>query len=305
MPTVYSDQFFVMDPGNPPKSGTVLTMRRYSFTDSNDDKLIRPNEGDTFNGLRITSVWQGDTIRVRMNGVNVTIRGVTFYTSGGPAVFTPTDGTILRDAVFRSSTFVTNSTQLAVGALGPPCFVRGTLIETADGARPVEALRPGDRVLTRDDGPQPLRWAGSRRCTASGDNAPVHFAPGTIGNTRALQVSPQHRILLAGWKAQLHFGAEEVLVPAKHLVNGTTIRRAPCRAVTYHHLLFDRHQILQSEGADTESLHPGDSMLRENPRLAAQIAAIFPDLATEAGRRAWRTARPVARLREARVLMAA
>jgi hypothetical protein len=237
--------------------------------------------------------------------VNVTITGVTFYTSGGPAVFTPTDGTILKDGVFRSSTFVTQSTQLAVGSLGPPCFVSGTMIATPAGLRAVETLRAGDSILTQDDGPQPLRWAGSRHCTGTADNAPVSFAPAAIGNTTRLMVSPQHRILLSGWKAQLYFGAEEVLVPAKHLVNGTTIRRAPCSKVTYFHLLFDRHQILYSAGAATESLHPGDTMLRDNPRIAAQITAIFPELATEAGRSGWRTARPVARLREAKLLIAA
>ncbi len=43
-----------------------------------------------------------------------------------------------------------------------PCFVAGTLIRTPDGDVPIESLRPGDLVLTLDDGPQPLRWVGSR-----------------------------------------------------------------------------------------------------------------------------------------------
>jgi len=294
-----------MDPGNPPPSGTALQVQKFNFIDGNDDNLIRPNVGDTFNGLQITSVWQGDQITVRMNGARVTITGVTFYTSGGPAVFTPTDGTVLSDAVFRSSTFVTNSTQTPVGNFGPPCFVRGTLIETVYGPRAVETLTAGDMVLTRDQGPQPLRWVGFRVCVGERDNAPIRFAPGAIGNTRALLVSPQHRILLTGWKAQLYFGADEVLVPAKHLTNGDTICRAPCRMVTYHHLLLDHHQIICSEGAETESLYPGDTMLRDNPQMRAEISAIFPELASQSGRNTWHTARPTATMREAKVLMAA
>jgi len=303
--TQYTDQFFIIDPGNPPKSGTALQVQQFDFCDSNNDNLIRPNAGDTFNGLQITSVWQGDRVTVRMNGVSVTIEGVTFYTSGGPAVFTPTDGTILSDAVFRHATYVTESTETPVGKFGPPCFAQGTLIETAHGPRAIETLMVGDMVITRDQGPQPLRWVGFRVCAGGRDNAPIRFAQGAIGNSRTLLVSPQHRILVTGWKAQLYFGAEEVLMSAKHLTNGDTICRAPCRMVTYHHLLFDRHQIVCSEGAATESLYPGDTMLRDNPQIAAEIDAIFPTFATQTGRSAWRTARPTAGLRTARVLMAA
>ncbi len=40
------------------------------------------------------------------------------------------------------------------------CFTRNTRIETPYGPRPVQDLRPGDLVITRDHGVQPLRWVG-------------------------------------------------------------------------------------------------------------------------------------------------
>lgn len=45
-------------------------------------------------------------------------------------------------------------------ALTVTCFAAGTMITTPDGPGAVETLRPGDLVVTRDRGPQPLRWIG-------------------------------------------------------------------------------------------------------------------------------------------------
>ena len=71
------------------------------------------------------------------------------------------------------------------------CFTEGTMIETEHGPRAIETLQQGDRVLTRDDGYQPLRWIGTRRVRAEGDLAPVLFQPGTVGNDRPLLVRYQ------------------------------------------------------------------------------------------------------------------
>ena len=44
-----------------------------------------------------------------------------------------------------------------------PCFTPGTLIETADGEVDVADLRPGDLVLTRDNGYQEVHWVGAKK----------------------------------------------------------------------------------------------------------------------------------------------
>ncbi|MBW4985499.1 Hint domain-containing protein, partial [Mameliella sp. CS4] len=46
---------------------------------------------------------------------------------------------------------------------GPLCFLKGTLIDTATGPRPVETLRPGDMVETLDSGMKPIRFISCRR----------------------------------------------------------------------------------------------------------------------------------------------
>lgn len=278
MPTTHTDQFYVMDPGNPPPNGTALAVQNFSFVDNNDDGFIGTGAGDTFNGDTVTSVWVNDQIRVRWaDGSTEWITGVTFYVSGQPPVFTPTDGTVLEDATFLRSTFVTNSTQVAVGTLGPICFTPGTLIETDRGLRKIENLTAGDRVLTRDHGFQVLRWIGSETAAATGVYAPVAFAPGAIGNRDPLVVSQQHRVLVTDWRAQLFAGEDEVLVAAKHLVNGHDITLRHGGDVTYVHILFDRHEVVKAGGVWSESLYPGHVEARESCDALAEARAVFGD----------------------------
>ncbi len=182
---------------------------------------------------------------------------------------------------------------------GPVCFTRGTLIATALGPLPVEALSPGDLVLTRDHGPQPLRWVGNRSFPGVGRLAPVCFSAGALGNRRALTVSPLHRMLVGGWRAELLFGESEVLVPARDLVNGDTIYRCPQREVGYYHLMFDRHEIIFAEGVPSESFAPESAAIgRFGAAAQAEIMALFPELASTV----WPDARPALSHAEATLL---
>ncbi len=302
MPTSYSDQFYVMDPGNPPDPGTSLTPSQFSFIDQNNDGRISSSNNDSFDGSDITAIWVNDVIRVTMDGSAVTIRGVTFYTADGRAVFTPNDGTILKPATFNSSSWVTNSTNIPVGQLGPPCFAAGTMIETEAGPKPVEQLEVGDRVLTRDHGMQPILWTGHRRTDGTGDFAPIRFAPGALDNERQLLVSPQHRMVITGWRAELFFGEDEVLVAAKHLVNGDTIHRLPVPQVDYHHFLCDEHEIVLAEGLLSESFHPGDYIMMADAGIRDELLALFPELDPVPGKGGRVTARRVLRAVEAQLL---
>ena len=175
-----------------------------------------------------------------------------------------------------------------------PCFAAGTVIETGDGPRAVETLRPGDLIVTADHGLQPLRWIGQRAVPGTGHLAPVRFAARTLGNRRDLLVSPQHRMLLQDWRAEMYFGRAQVLVAAKHLVNGTTIRHAPQARITYVHLAFDRHEVIFAEGCPCESLHLApESLAALGDEMRDELARIFPDLFQQAPQ--GKTARPCLR----------
>ena len=188
---------------------------------------------------------------------------------------------------FNFTYTVTNGTDSDVGfvnATSVPCFVAGTLIATTDGDRRVEGLLPGDLVMTKDEGPQPLRWIGSRRVTATGDFAPIHIRANTLGQHRDLLVSPLHRVLIKDNLAELLFGEAEVLVAARDLVNDYSITRRTGGEVTYVHLLFDRHQVVFSEGLETESFLPGPQTSSSfEADMVAEIYSIFPDLDPDAG----------------------
>ena len=159
------------------------------------------------------------------------------------------------------------------------CFARGTLIETSTGPRRIEELRPGDMLRTMDHGFQPLRWIGSSKVPAVGPMAPVVFAPGALGNPRKLVVSPQHRMLVDGEAVGCVQGKGEYFLPAKKLVNDTTIRFRAGGSVKYFHLLLDRHEIIFAETIPSESFYLGRqgwNML--NSRHQAEILHLFPDL---------------------------
>ncbi|NDU99615.1 Hint domain-containing protein [Pseudoroseicyclus tamaricis] len=148
---------------------------------------------------------------------------------------------------------------------GVVCFTPGTMIATEAGPRPVEALEEGARVLTKDNGPQPVLWLGRRRLSgarlaAMPWLAPVRLRPGALGDgvpDAGLTVSPDHRLLLRGPRAEALFGEAEVLAAAADLVDDRLILRdRGCRDVSYVHLLLPAHEIVFANGVETESFHP-------------------------------------------------
>lgn len=301
MPTTYSDQFYLMDPYAPPPAGTALTVNFLDYVDADDNGVLTPAGADSINGQDITGVYNGDTVTVNIGGTDTIITGVTFYTAGGGRYFTPTDGTNLSNATFVESTWVNSPNSVGIPSLGPPCFTAGTMIRTDRGEQAVEDLAVGDMVETLDHGFQRLRWVGCSQTDASGEHAPVVFKPGAIDNENELRVSPQHRVLVQGWMAELYFGRDEVLVPAKHLVNGTSVRQEPVDNVGYYHLLFDRHEIIWSNGVLSESFFPGDQILLTDRAVRAELLALFPEL-ERADRSVFReTARETLKMREAKV----
>ena len=134
-------------------------------------------------------------------------------------------------------------------------FTQGTRIAVASGAqRPVESLSVGDRVLTRDHGAQPIRWIGHQTVRAVGAFAPICIRKGALNNARDLTVSPDFRLFIYQRRDRLGAGRSELLVRARHLVNGDTILRRPGGFVEYYQMLFDTHQIVYAEGIAAESM---------------------------------------------------
>ncbi len=153
-----------------------------------------------------------------------------------------------------------------------PCYCRGTAIATEAGETAVEALRIGDTVITAPGQHRPVKWIGRRsyagRFLASNPAAqPIRFGAGSLGDglpRRDLLVSPEHAMFLDG-----------LLVPARCLVNGSTIVRDHVERVDYFHVELDTHDMLLAEGAPSESFIDDDS--RGMFHNAAEFAALYPN----------------------------
>ncbi|TRW92036.1 Hint domain-containing protein [Paracoccus sp. M683] len=168
------------------------------------------------------------------------------------------------------------------------CFAADAGICTASGEVAAGDLKVGDLVETRDAGLQAIRWISARRLDAAmlaehPKLRPIRICKGALGAGRPtadLVVSPQHRILVRSRIAQKMFGTPEVLVAAKQLcqVEGIDVAQ-DLDEVTYVHFLFDTHQIVLANGAETESLFTGAEALKSvGPAALEEVFRIFPEL---------------------------
>lgn len=194
------------------------------------------------------------------------------------------------------------------------CFTPGTGVATPQGLRPVEDLRPGDMVITRDNGMRALCWTGRKTLSHADLKAahrlrPVFIKAGALGEgmpDRDMMVSPNHRMLLSNSQAEVMFGEREVLVAAKHLTGLRGVRRVmPKRGATYVHVMCDRHEVLLADAVWSESFQPGDQAMQGvSDAQRDEITALFPELAA-GGDAGFGAARLSLKAREAQALIGA
>jgi hypothetical protein len=141
------------------------------------------------------------------------------------------------------------------------CFTPGTPIETSDGPVDVADLRPGDMVVTRDNGAQPIQHVLHRTASfGKRDNThkPILLSSGCLGPDMPrenLVVSPQHRVLLSGPLCREMFDAEEVLAPAKGLLGLRGVRQKKgVDSVDYIALVLEQHEVVTASNYPSETL---------------------------------------------------
>lgn len=252
----------------------------------------------------VTANFAVETEDAAGNRITVTKPGVLMQTANGDVFFRPAAQTInewndikvLYGITVRSVATLPNNENIAKVGFNPsikdvtipPCFVTGTLIETEAGFVTVENLKVGDKVLTRDNGFKEISWIGSVQLSAAQlqdnpNHRPIRISAGALGPdtpSSDLLVSPQHRVLVRSKIAQRMFGANEVLVAAKQLllIDGIDIAD-DLQDVRYFHILFDQHEIVNSNGAPTESLYTGRQAMKSLGSSARQeIFSLFPEL---------------------------
>lgn len=284
-----------------------------------DDEFdIGANATKTVDVLENDLAPEGATMTItKINGHEVSAGDSVTLPTGDVITLNP-DGTlsIQTDGDLGSESFTyevedsdgnTDTGFVKVTTTTAPCFVAGTEIVTQSGLKKVEALMPGDMVLTRDNGFQPLLWIGTTTRQATGSDAPIRLEKNALGNHDAVEFSPNHRILIKSSQAAMLFGESEVLVKAKDLVNGNTITvREDHGPVTYVHILFDRHEIVRANGLDSESYHPGQETLDSfDAETRDEILRLMPNSDAMMGYGFGPSARVSLRKFEAEALMAA
>ncbi|WP_270731891.1 Hint domain-containing protein [Shimia sp. Alg240-R146] len=191
------------------------------------------------------------------------------------------------------------------------CFTPGTKILTPMGEIAVENLSEGDLVVTRDNGLQAIRWAGSRSLNTAEIAArpqlrPVMIRQGALGPNqpeRDMMVSPNHRMLLVSEQAELLFEEREVLVAAKHLTHLEGVDVVNVDDVTYIHIMCEQHEVVLADGAWSESFQPGDySMKGIEKSQREEIYSLFPELRNEEGLAAYPAARLSLKRHEAQLI---
>ncbi len=158
----------------------------------------------------------------------------------------------------------------------PPCFAPGTRIATPFGARAVEALGPGDAVLTVSGEARTLCWVGSW-ATDPADRAQravrvrAHaFGPGQPA--RDLVLSPRHALWIEG-----------VMVPVIALVDGVRVVREAGAPERYHHLALAHHAAIRAEDLPVESFCGVEGgRYREAPEVAGALPRLEEGVALEA-----------------------
>ncbi|KQB17073.1 Ca2+-binding RTX toxin-like protein [Rhodobacter capsulatus] len=257
--------------------------------DGGNHDVIDGNEGgDDFDTLDLTTA---GPLRINYDPTNP---------ENGTVSFLDDHGNVTGSLTFRN-----------IEKVIPPCFTPGTLIATPKGERLVEELREGDKILTRDNGIQEIRWIGRTDLTRAQLMATPHLKPvliraGSLGNglpERDMLVSPNHRMLVANERTALYFEEHEVLVAAKHLVDNRGVKPVETLGTSYIHFMFDRHEVVLGNGAWTESFQPGDQSLEGlGNAQRAEILELFPELRCRDGLEGYGAARKILKKHEAALL---
>lgn len=173
------------------------------------------------------------------------------------------------------------------GASGPLLGLSATAtVRTPCGGRRVENVRPGDLIVTRDNGLQPVKMVWTRTVTAAEMDAdpslaPVRFRPRAIGPMmpgRDLLVAAAHRILVPGWRLADRPDEKPCLIAARAIAEASDAAwfdRAPGE-MTFYNIVFDAHQVFCADGLPVESYLPTPASLGElDDDLRGSLAALF------------------------------
>lgn len=141
------------------------------------------------------------------------------------------------------------------------------LVETAHGPTLARDLKPGDEVMTRDNGLVSVRWVGESMSVYDNDDptandearGPVRVKAGTCGTDPEagnLVLNAGHRLLVRNPVNELYFGTEEVMAEVGDLAHIDGVDFVPRSVMRFKHVLLDTHELIRANGIWMESFSP-------------------------------------------------
>lgn len=144
-------------------------------------------------------------------------------------------------------------------------ILAGTRIASNLGWRSVEALAPGDKILTFDGGMQAIAEVRREALWAGGDAVPQQHWPvsvpvGALNNKCSLTIMPDQGILVESDVADEALQDPFAVLQARHMVGLRGIARsAPQAQADVITLVFEEDQVIYAEGgALMHAPKPGD-----------------------------------------------
>lgn len=147
-------------------------------------------------------------------------------------------------------------------SIGKAMFSRGTMIDTPHGAVPIEQLESGDEIVANDGSMQLINATARNRFSGlelALDPAlvPLRIRAGALTGGRPGQdliVSQNHRLVVDDWRAAYLFGEDEILVPAKSLLNNRSVAIEDHRGgVEYFELAIQGNSLVCANGLWAET----------------------------------------------------
>ncbi|MBV1869015.1 MAG: Hint domain-containing protein [Marinosulfonomonas sp.] len=171
----------------------------------------------------------------------------------------------------------------------PGGIVLGANVRTPCGPRRIEMVRPGDLIVTRDEGLQPVRMIWKREVSLADIAvnpalAPVRFKPRAVGPMmpqKDVCVAADHRILVPGYRLLGEEKTSCCLLSALEFAEASDAAYVDRSAevVTYFTLIFDTHQVFSADGLFSESFLPtAKNLAALDETLRDNVVRCFPQL---------------------------
>ncbi|WP_170339999.1 Hint domain-containing protein [Ruegeria arenilitoris] len=151
-------------------------------------------------------------------------------------------------------------------------FTRGSLVETEHGPVAIEDLMPGDTVLTQTGASEKVLWKGSvtlvpGREDSRGRTRPLtRIMADTFGMQKPLSgviAGPAARLLATPAHLRHLGGGQPMLTPVAEFQDGmSVIETQPPTPVELFHICLERHAVINVDGLQFETYHPGVNAVR-------------------------------------------